>query len=259
MKFVDAHSHLSDPEYTGHVEEVINAARNSQVSALVSNSMDLQTCLGSLSLAKKYPDLVYAALGVHPWSAQNISDKELQDAITLTEEESKKGEVLAIGEIGLDAKYMEVWDKQLVIFDQMLQIAEKLDLPVIVHSRGATEKILDIIATYKLKKVLFHWFSNPTSALSKVIDKGYYISEGPPVTFSTGIQDVVRRIPIARLLTETDGPVKYFRPPFKGKLTTPEFIPVVIEAIAGIKKMDPTAVADQVTKNFEEFFTVKLN
>jgi TatD DNase family protein len=140
-----------------------------------------------------------------------------------------------------------------------LRLAEKLDLPVIIHSRGTTAQIVDMLPSYRLRKVLLHWFSNPISALAKAIDSGYYISEGPPTVYSNGIQDVVRRAPLSNLLTETDGPVRYFRKPFDGKRTTPAYMPMVINAIAEIKKQSQTDVAAQVVRNFEEFFGIKLN
>jgi TatD DNase family protein len=141
----------------------------------------------------------------------------------------------------------------------MLRLAEKLDLPVIIHSRGTTAQIVEMLPSYNLRKVLLHWFSNPISVLSKVVDNGYYITEGPPTVYSNGIREVVRRIPLTNLLTETDGPIRFFKQPFEGKKTTPAFIPQVVKAMAETKKLDTTVVAEQIMKNFEEFFAVKLN
>jgi TatD DNase family protein len=167
--------------------------------------------------------------------------------------------LIAIGEIGLDSKYEEIWDKQLMVFNQMLQLAEKLDLPVIIHSRGTTVRIVEMLPSYNLRKVLLHWFSNPISALKKAVESGYYITEGPPTAYSDGIRKVVKKTPLTTLLTETDGPVHYHKSPFNGERTTPALIPTVVEAIAEIKKMDVTTVAEQIAKNFEEFFGIKLN
>jgi len=130
---------------------------------------------------------------------------------------------------------------------------------VIIHSRGTTVQIVEMLPSYNLQRVLLHWFSNPISALSKAVEIGCYISEGAPTVFSDGIRDVVKKIPIDRLLTETDGPVRFFKPPFKGKRTTPAFIPEIVNAMAELQKLPPESVADQVAKNFEDFFGVKLN
>jgi TatD DNase family protein len=259
MKYVDAHIHLSDPEYADCIDEVIAEARNAKVVAMVSNSVDLKTSESNLKLAGRYPGLVYAALGVHPWNVQTITEEEIQQTTRLIEENRQNKALVAIGEIGIDSKYMSIWEKQMKAFDGMLRLAEKLDLPVIIHSRGTTAQIVDMLPSYRLRKVLLHWFSNPISALAKAIDSGCYISEGPPTVYSNGIQDVVKRTPLSNLLTETDGPVRYFRKPFDGKRTTPAYMPMVINTIAEIKKQSQTNVAAQVVRNFEEFFGIKLN
>jgi TatD DNase family protein len=257
MKLIDAHVHLSDAEYIGHIDELVTDAKNAGVKALVTNSMDLQTCQNDVRLAEKYPDLVYPALGIHPWNVNVIEDKELQETIEFIQEQ--KGIVKAIGEIGLDYKYETIWEKQTMVFDKMLHLAETLELPVIIHSRGTTDKIVEILPSYRLKRVLLHWFSHPMSALSKALDNGCFITEGPPVTYSNGIREVVDKTPITNLLTETDGPVTYWKQPFNGQLTKPSYIINVVEAVAEIKKMQVEEVAQQIIRNFEVFFNIKVN
>ncbi|MGB9740673.1 MAG: TatD family hydrolase [Candidatus Bathyarchaeia archaeon] len=259
MKFVDAHIHLSDEEYAECIEEIVTEAKNANVVALVSNSMDLKTTISSLKLAEKYRGMVYAALGVHPWNVQTLTDEELGKVIGLISEKKASGAIIAVGEVGLDIKYEMIWNKQLKVFEEMLHAAERFDLPVIIHSRGTTAQIVEMLPSYRLKKVLLHWFSNPISVLAKAIEKGCYITEGPPVVYSNGIQEVVRRVPLTNLLTETDGPVRFFRQPFSGKRTSPAFIPAVVEAIAKIKGVSVEEAAEQIAENFTEFFGVKLN
>lgn len=258
LRFVDAHIHLSDEEYAEKVEAIILEAKNSNVLALVSNSMDLETSIRSLELATRYRG-VYAALGIHPWSVEGLTEYDLQQTCEFIIGQRRNKAVVAIGEVGLDYKYEKIWDKQLKVFDEMLKLAEKMELPVIIHSRGTTAKIVEILPSYQLKKVLLHWFSNPISVLPKAVDHGYYISEGPPVAYSEGIREVVRRVPLENLLTETDGPVRYFKSPFNGKLTSPAFLQTVVNAIAEVKKKNVVEVAEQILKNFEEFFGLKLN
>jgi len=259
MKFVDAHVHLSDKEYAGDIDEIIAEAKDSNVVALVSNSMDYETSVGSLRLAETYPRMVYAALGIHPWNVKALTEDDLQQMLGLISTQKQNKALVAIGEIGLDYKYTKIWDKQLMLFDNMLKLAENLDLPVIIHSRGTTAQIVEMLPSYNLRKVLLHWFSRPVSALTKAVKRGYYITEGAPTAYSNGIRDVVRRTPLTNLLTETDGPVRFYKSPFKGKRTTPAFIPTVVKAIAEVKSMDVEDVATQIIKNFEEFFGVKLS
>jgi len=259
MKFVDAHVHLSDKEYAGDIDEIIAEAKDSNVVALVSNSMDYETSVGSLRLAETYPGMVFAALGIHPWNVKALTEDDLQQMLGLISTQKQNKALVAIGEIGLDYKYTKIWDKQLMVFDSMLKLAENLDLPVIIHSRGTTAQIVDMLPSYNPRKVLLHWFSRPVSALTKAVERGYYITEGAPTAYSNGIRDVVRRTPLTNLLTETDGPVRFYKSPFKGKRTTPAFIPTVVKAIAEVKSMDVEDVAAQIIKNFEEFFGVKLS
>ena len=260
MKFVDAHVHLSDSDYAQNVGEIVEEAKQLGVFALVANAMDLESSHRSLKLAEEYPDHVYAAIGIHPWNTKKLASNETQDTIDLIFENAEnKQRLVAVGEIGLDATYAgngEPTEIQMQVFHAMLSAAEKTSLPVIIHSRGTTSQIVNILPSYKITKVLLHWFSQPHSLISKIVDRGYYITEGPPAVFSGGIQEVIRQIPLTNLMTETDGPVR-FRGPFKGKLTTPSFIPAVVDVIAELKGKEKNEVADQIFQNFIDFFGVK--
>jgi len=262
MRFVDVHIHLSDQEYSSILDKVIEDARKSNVVALVSNSMDLETSKRSLQLAKDYSGFVFAAVGIHPWNVQTITEEELEltiEFIRRLDAESKK-HVVAIGEIGLDSMYAMKKEKQRFqrqVFNEMLHLAEELSLPVIIHSRGTASEISEILASYNLRRVLFHWFSTPRELIPELIGRGYYISEGPPVLYSKRIRENVKVTPIENLLTETDGPVRYWGP-FKDKTTTPAFIPIVVEEIAKLKGMKLAEATMQIYKNFLDFFDVKL-
>ena len=257
MKLIDAHVHLSDAEYAGRIDELVVDAKNAGVTALVSNSMDLKTCQNDVKLSQEYPNLVYAALGIHPWNVNVLKENELQETIAFIQ--NQKDNVKAIGEIGLDYKYETIWEKQMMVFDEMLHLAETLNIPVIIHSRGTTEKIVEMLPSYRVKRVLLHWFSYPMSALYKAVDKGYFITEGPPASYSNGIRDVIDKVPLTNLLIETDGPVKYWKSPYNGQLTKPSFVRNVVEAVSEIKKIQVDEVAKQIASNFEVFFDIKLN
>jgi len=263
MKFVDAHIHLSDLEYLPIMGKIIEDARKSEVVALVSNSMDLETSMRSLQLTRQYPGLVFAALGIHPWNVQKISEEKLNSTIEFIRnsslnEDSKKSFV-AIGEIGLDAMYImkeKFRNFQRKVFHEMLKLAEEFSIPVIIHSRGTSVEIAGILTSYNLKRVLFHWFSTPRELLPKLVERGYYITEGPPVLYSRRIRENVKAVPIENLLTETDGPIR-FRGPFKGKMTTPAFIPLVVKEIAKLKGLDLTETTMRIYNNFINFFNIE--
>jgi TatD DNase family protein len=259
LRFVDAHVHLSDEEYAECVGEVIQEARMANVVALVSNSVDLKTSIRSLELAEKYRGLVYAALGIQPASVDHLAEEELERTLDLISKQRMNKAMVAIGEIGLDSNRMRSWSGQLKVFDGMLHCAESLRLPVIVHSRGTAEQVVERLSSYRLEKVLLHFFTGPLDSLSRAVKNGYYISEGPAAVYSESIREVVRKVPTTNLLTETDGPVRFYKPPFNGKRTTSAFIPLIVKAIAEIKKTDVQGVAEKIARNFEQFFTLELS
>ncbi len=260
MRFIDVHIHLADSRYARNIGQIIEDAKRLRVFALVANSMDLESSCQSLKLAEEYPDHVYAALGIHPSNAEQLNSNEVEDTINLIlENREHRHRVVAVGEIGLDSSYSgrgEPTEAQVQVFHKMLSVAEKTSLPVIIHSRGATSQIVSLLPSYKIEKVILHWFSRPHSLIPQIIDRGYYITEGPPSVFSNGIREVIRRMPLTNIMTETDGPVS-FSGPFKGKLTTPSFIPTVVEAISQLKGKEESEVVDQIFQNFVHFFGVE--
>ena len=265
LKFVDAHVHLSDPEYEGLTDALMKDAKESKVVALVSNSVNLQTSKLSLKLAQKYQGHVYAALGIHPWNVKNLATNELEETVQLILDHTSDPATVAIGEIGLDPKYLEkaenraeLQELQHRVFHEMLNIAEKTSLPTIIHSRGATPQIVEMLPSYNVKKVLLHFFSQPVELIPEIASRGYYISEGPPTVYSKNTKEIIKQIPLENLLTETDGPVRYLGKPFKDKTTTPAFIPTVVEAMADVKGMKKSEVASQIFKNFAEFFKINV-
>jgi len=260
LRFVDAHIHLSDSEYTGKTGDVVRVAKQVGVVAMVSNSMNLETSKLSLKLAEEHAGVVYAALGIHPWNVNRLAANELEQTVGFIAAEGSDKRVVAIGEIGLDPQYAKrkmQKEEQAKVFHEMLRLAEKLELPVIVHSRWSAQRILDKLPSYKLKGVLWHWFSGPAELLPGIIERGDYVSEGPPVVFSARIQEIVRAVPLERLISETDGPVRYYGA-FKDKPTTPAFIPEVVKAIAQIKELDKNQAAEQILGNFSRLFHIPL-
>jgi TatD DNase family protein len=258
MKIIDAHIHLSETAYAGRLPEILHDVATHDVSALITCSVDLQTCKNDVKLAEQYPSLIYPALGIHPYNVNFLKQNELQEIIDFILQQNKNGYPVAIGEIGLDNTYKTSWDDQLFVFDKVLHLAEQLDLPIILHSRGTSDKIVEILQSYKVKQVLFHWYSHTIETLNKIVDLNYFITEGPPTVYADNIREIVKQTPITNLLTETDGPVLYRKKPFESQLTKPSHIKAVLEAIAEIKSLPVNNIAEQIAKNFETFFNIKL-
>jgi TatD DNase family protein len=142
--------------------------------------------------------------------------------------------VCGIGEIGLDRKYVasdEAYQTQRRVFHKMLELAEEVNKPISVHSRGSQDDVLDLLRSYRLEGVLLHWFSGSERQLRVALDGGYYVSFGPTLVYSKRTQALARLTPPDYVLTETDGPVRYGAC-FENRMAVPSFLVSVVDALA---------------------------
>jgi TatD DNase family protein len=250
LSYVDAHLHLADPGFNGQVELVLEDAIANGIAYLLSNGMDYESSLTTINLSKQY-NKVIAAVGVHPWTATNANTPlRLNEFERLVEENRKQ--VKAIGEIGLDGQYPQddaKRERQREIFRFFLSIAEHQGLPVVVHSRRAIDEILATLPSFKLVKVLLHWYSGPSEHLNVIKDRGYLISVGPSILYSKRTAEIARQADISIILTETDGPVNFYGP-FKGKPTRPSFVIDVVKKLSEMKNKSIEETRDTVWSNF---------
>ncbi len=247
--YVDSHIHLADPVYKSDLEQILRDVRGMGIVALVANSEDLDSNLATLEIAGQFSDLVHPALGIHPWHASSIKVDEVERLIDCMV--SNREKLVAIGEVGLDGVYggsqgpdgAQVW-----VFQRMLEAANRLRLPIIVHSRKMAGAVLNYTASYDLSRVILHWYSGPVELLNQIIQRGYYVTLGPSLIYAKHIQEIATKTPIDLILTETDGPVQYHGI-FQKVRTTPSLIPYVIEKLAEIKGAAIQEVADQILGN----------
>jgi TatD DNase family protein len=256
LSYVDAHLHLADSGYDGQVESVLEDARTNGVAYLLSNGMDYESSLNTLNLSEQY-DKVITAVGVHPWTATNANTPlRLNEFEGLIEEYRKQ--VKAIGEIGLDGQYSQddaKKERQREIFRFFLSIAEQQRLPVVIHSRLAIDEILATLPSFKLVKVLLHWYSGSSEHLNVIKDRGYLISLGPSIFYSKRTAEVARQADISIILTETDGPVSFYGP-FKGKSTRPSFVIDVVKKLSEMKNKSIEETRDTIWSNFRSFISL---
>lgn len=253
MSYVDAHLHLADPGFAGRVEQAIADADKNNVTRLLSNAMDYASSLQTIALAERYRGKVFAAIGVHPWTATNETSYELDKFEQLLEQH--KDCVKAIGEIGLDGKYSQdekAKTRQMHVFRFFLELAERRKLPVVVHSRQAVNEVLETLSNFNIPKVLLHWYDGPTEKLKSIQKPGYLISIGPAVFTSVRISEIARATTLDMILTETDGPVRY-RGSFEGRPTQPSFVLDVVQKLAEIKTLSVATVRETVWNNFQKF------
>ncbi len=251
MSYIDAHLHLADPAYTSSTKSIIEDATRNSVTRLLSNAVDYSTSVRTISLAKQYEGTVLAAVGIHPSTVVGEAGYELAQFERLIDENREY--VKAIGEIGLDGKYTQDEEKksrQREVFRFFLRIAEKKQLPVVVHSRLAVDEVLDELSRFNLPKVLLHWYDGPLEKLELIRERGYLISIGPTLLYSKRIAEVARNADLSIILSETDGPVSYHGP-FEGKVTQPTFVIDVVRKLAEIKIERAQEVRDAVWNNFQ--------
>jgi TatD DNase family protein len=257
-RYVDAHIHLADSSYFDQVDAIVDDAVKNGVTYMLSNGMDYDSSIRTINLAKLYESRVIAGVGVHPWTATNANQSlnlEIFEKIV----EDNKHYVRAIGEIGLDGKYTQDAEKkrcQLEVFQFFLALAERYSLPVVIHSRLALDDVLAILPSFKLQKILLHWYSGPSEKLRKIKDQGYMISVGPSILYSKRSAEIADAADLSILLTETDGPVNYYGP-FEGKPTRPSFVVDVVEKLSEIKKRKLEEVSDAIWSNFRSLLSIQ--
>jgi TatD DNase family protein len=252
LSYIDAHLHLADPAYIGKVDHLIEDSTQHNVSRMLSNATDHESSLETINLAKRFPDQVLAAIGVHPFTAIQ-SDKlcldQFRDLIARNE-----AHIRAIGEIGLDGTYTQDDDlkaRQKEVFQFFLTLAEEKNLPVMVHSRQAVQDVLETLAAFPELKVLMHWYDGPQETLPILKERGFLISVGPAVLYSRKIGEITRATEASMILAETDGPVKY-RDLFGGEPTKPSHVVEVVRRIAELKAVSLEDLRSTIQANFEE-------
>lgn len=251
---IDSHVHLDDSRYDSDREEIIkNLGKNLEL--IINIGADLKSSVASVKLAEEN-ERIYAAVGVHPHSAKDLNEASLEVLKAL----AKRERVVAIGEIGLDYYYdNSPRDTQRYWFEKQLDLAKELDLPVVIHSRDATEDTYKIIKNAQdgsLRGVL-HCFSGSPEVARSYIDLGFYISLAGPVTFKNARvpKEVAKSVDLDRLLIETDSP--YLTPhPFRGKRNSPEYVAYVGEEIARLRDMDPKDLIKITNENTKKLFRI---
>lgn len=250
--FIDSHAHMYFDKFDDDLDDVIKKHREAQVTKVIVPAIDINTGYQAIKLAKKY-DGYYAACGIHPSDIPD--DIDVLDELL---EQLKNTHVVALGEIGLDY----YWDtskkeEQKKFFKAQLEIAKKLDLPVIIHNRSADEDVVKVLKEVDNHfKGVFHCYAGDEIMAKELIRMGFYISFTGNITFKkTDRIEALKSVPLERLLLETDSP--FITPhPHRGKRNDPSYIPLIAEKIAEIKEISLEEVAEVTTKNAIKLFSL---
>ena len=246
--FIDTHTHLSLEDYDD-IDLVIKENRDNNISKIIISGCTRDSIIESLKYIDKYDD-VFATIGYHPSEVDDCND----DDLILLDEQLKHKKVVGVGEIGLDYHYgKEDRDKQIELFEKQLKIAEINNLPVVIHSRDATEDTINILKKYNVRGVM-HCFSGSIETAKIYTSMGFLLGIGGVVTFkNSNLFKVVEEVGIENIVLETDSP--YLTPePFRGKKNSSKYIPYIAKRIAEILNISVEEVGKITSNNAYSMF-----
>ena len=249
----DSHAHYDSYQFDDDREELLsNFLPNANVVGIINCASDFKSAEKTIKLTEKY-DYIYGAVGVHPHETEDAGEFDENKLISL----AKNKKIVAIGEIGLDYHYdFSPRDIQKEWFEKQLILANKLDMPVIVHDREAHKDTMDMLVKYKPKGVV-HCFSGSVETARETINLGMYIGLGGAVTFKNAKTpvEVAKDIPLERLLLETDAP--YMTPvPHRGKRCDSSYIIHTAQKIAEVREIETEQVLKAAFDNAKRLFGI---
>ena len=246
---IDTHCHIFYDKYKNDIYEVVNRAKKEKVDKIICVGIDIETSKKSIKLSEKF-ESIFATVGFHPHEAKNATNSYLDTIKSLLE----IPKVVAIGEIGLDYYYKHTDKKQQIkVFREQLELAKDLNLPVVIHNRESDDDLYDNIKNSKISKGVVHCFSSDVNFANKLFELGLIISFTGIITFSKELQEVVKEIPMSKIMIETDSP--YLTPiPFRGKRNEPYMVREIAKKIAEIKNLSFDEVVNVTTNNAKKLF-----
>lgn len=245
---VDTHCHLSHPVFKGKEKEIVQRAFEAGLYWLIIVGYDLTSSKDALAINHYHFPV---AVGIHPHDTANITQDDLKMLETLAEGE----DVCAIGETGLDFyRFLSPREKQIESFLFHLSLAQKKDMPVIVHSRGAVKEVLAILQDFPKLRVVLHCFEGSKGELIEAIDRGYYIGVAGNITYPRSpMRETLKYLPVDRMLLETDSP--YLAPqPYRGKNNEPSYLPCIAENVAYLLGLPLEYIVETTSYNAEKLF-----
>ena len=256
MKLIDTHCHLNDEALYQNLDEVISHALQVGVEKMVVIGWDKDSSKTAIKIAEQYP-FIYACVGYHPENLEGVTEEDLNEVLKL----SSHPKVVGIGEIGLDYHWEKDPQKREIqkeFFIKQIEYANKVGLPISIHSREAFNDTLEILKNHKPKHSgVMHCYSGSVENINDIINLNLYIGLDGPVTFANAKtpKEVAEEVPLEKLVVETDCP--YLSPhPLRGTVNEPANITLVIDAIADIRGMSKKHLLDVLYQNSCKLFNL---
>ena len=255
---IDIHSHLDHSSIISKIDEIVQRAKNAGLKHIITNGINPETNRTCLELSKKY-DIIECGMGIYPRDAlkkeAETGEAELKvEEFDIDEEiefiKKNKNNVIAISEVGLDFVNGES-RQQILDFEKMIKLSEQLNKPIVIHSRKAESKCVDMLESSKNKKIIMHCFSGRKSLVMRIVDNGWFLTIPTNVVRSLQFQENAKIAPITQLFCETDSP---YLSPYKEQSNEPAFVIESYKKIAEIKNMDINEVANNIYMNWQRIF-----
>jgi TatD DNase family protein len=266
--FIDTHCHLNFPDYQNDLDQVVKNSVDSGVEKIICASSNLEDSKRAVGLAQKYPGIIYALVGIHPQQTDPENSDSLDSQLNQLDKLVKSPGIVGIGECGLDYSSAPPGEKnrtkeeQYSLFEGQIKLAQKYNLPISIHSRKAYDETLDFLASripFPVSSYLqgvWHCYSGGKSKIQKVIELGLYFGIDGNITYDDGLQNVVKEIPLEKIVLETDSP--FLSPlPSRSLRNEPKNVKITAEFLAKIKSIPFDKVVEITTQNAVQIF--KLN
>jgi TatD DNase family protein len=249
---IDTHCHLTDPRLYEQLDDVISRAAGAGVSRMITVGTGIEDARAAIELCRRHEN-VRCAIGIHPNYTQ---DATLDDVPVIRQLQQEPG-VVALGEMGLDY-FHHFADRrhQAALFDAQLALAAELERNVVIHSREAIDDTLAMLAKYPGVRAVFHCFTGTAGEAEKILAAGHLISFTGPITYkkNDALRDVVRAVPLDRLMVETDAPYLSPEPMRKQKINEPSLVVHTAAVVARMKGIGVEEVDRATTAVAEGFF-----
>jgi TatD DNase family protein len=239
-------------DLTNDVDTIIMEADNNNVKRMIISGCDKKSIRDGLEIIYRY-DEIFMTAGFHPDEADTVTDKDLEDLENVIKTNKK---IIGVGEIGLDYYHNDDnRDKQIELFEKQLKLAEKYDLPVVIHSRDSIQEVYDILAKHKNRGVI-HCFSGSLEMAREFVKLGFYLGIGGVITFKNSkLKDIFEEITLDNIVLETDSP--YLAPtPLRGTVNSSKNIPLIAEELTKIYSVSIAEVSSKTISNTKVIFNI---